>query len=176
MTFDAFAGTQVGRALVALIESPSLIAEYRALSEEGRPALEAAAPKVASLIEALSTKEEQDFARRFCGYWVGQVMRGLGYRIVRERRRIRNAIIGEGAVWGVDPLAVRVLQERPVDCANRIELRVFTGPSGESLADWDAVQSVQKAVPVDAALASAKEYAAKWGFNTIVVSGQPLLG
>ncbi|MGY3581923.1 hypothetical protein ACVIGB_000005 [Bradyrhizobium sp. USDA 4341] len=172
MTFDNFAASQVGRALVAIIESPLLIAEYRTLSDEGRPALEAAAQKVAALIEALPTKEEQDYARRFCGYWVGQVMRGLGYRIVRERRRIRNSVIGEGAVWGVDPAAIRVLEELPADCVNRIELRVFSGPNGESLADWDSVQSVGKAVPFAAALASAKEYAAKCGFDTVVISGR----
>ena len=170
MTFEAFAQTPLGRALVAIIEAADLLDEYRQLSAQQRPAVAAAAPRVAALIQALVTKEEQDFAKRFCGWAVGVVMRRMGYRIIRHRGRIRNSIFGEGAVWGVDPSVVQVLSARPAGCDKLIQMTVFRGPEGHPTAEWQAIQSVEGAAPVDAALASARNYAAKVGINTIVVS------
>lgn len=167
--FEKYAQTEEGHALVRVIEASDNVAKYREHSLAGRPALQALTPVLAPMLEALASKKDQDFLRRFAGYWVGKVMRGVGFRSVREGKRIPGSIIGTGTVWAVDPSGIRVLAARPEDCANRIELKVYRGADGQPTAEWDAVQSVEKGAPPAAALAGAKDYATKWGINTIVV-------
>lgn len=167
--FEKYAQTEEGQAFVRVIEASDNVAKYREHSLAGRPALQALASILAPMLDALASKKDQDFLRRFAGYWVGKVMRGLGFHSVREGKRIPGSVIGTGTVWAIDPQGIRVLDVRPADCANRIELKVYRGPDGQPTAEWEAVQSVEKAAPAATALAGAKDYATKWGINTIVV-------
>lgn len=167
--FENYAQTQEGMAFVRVIEASDNVAKYREHSLAGRPALQALTPVLAPMLEALASKKDQDFLRRFAGYWVGKVMRGIGFHSVREGKRIPGSIIGTGTVWAIDPEGIRVVDVRPKDCASRIELKVYRGADGQPTAEWEAVHSIEKAAPAAAALAGAKDYATKWGINTIVV-------
>jgi hypothetical protein len=40
---------------------------------------------------ALPSKADKDAASQFCGWFVGQIMRRLGYRVVQERGRVTGA-------------------------------------------------------------------------------------
>jgi hypothetical protein len=62
--------------------------------------VQAVASEVAEIIEALPTKAERDAASQFCGWFVGQIMRRLGYRVVQERGRVTGASFKTGAGAG----------------------------------------------------------------------------
>lgn len=77
-----------------------------ALSKIGKPAVQAVAAEVAEIIEALPTKTERNSASQFCGWFVGQIMRPLGYHVVQERGRVAGAscgrCVGTGTPRGAD--------------------------------------------------------------------------
>src|SRR5438552_2779141 len=79
--FEKFAQTPDGKALAAIIDNPAMTAAYRALSARGRPAIQAVVEAAAALIAAAGDEKQADFRKQFCGYWVGQAMRKMGYKI-----------------------------------------------------------------------------------------------
>lgn len=155
--FDAYA-TNGGEALVALIENPAIVPLYRELTKRQRPAVQAVVEAAAPIIEA-APEGERDFMRQFCGYWVGQVMRKLGYRIAQSgvRITIKNSPLRTGTVWETDPASISV-QRTPANDDNRIELRVFE-KDGQTMAEWRVVLPLGKPSTPAEALAAAKAYA-----------------
>jgi hypothetical protein len=178
--FQSYADTETGRTLAALMDAPEFIPEFRALSRIGKPAVQAIGSEVAQTIEALPSKADKDAASQFCGWFVGQIMRRLGYRVVQERGRVTGAPFKTGAVWESENRPVQIVNSLPPMCSRRIELKVWRAEDGELLGQWDAVHTasnpirrvhtiVEVAKPVDSALQHATEYAEKWGFNVIWV-------
>lgn len=176
--FQSYADTETGRALAAAMDAPEFIPEFRALSKIGKPAVQAIAPEVAPTIEALPRKAERDAASQFCGWFVGQVMRRLGYRVVQERGRVTGAPFKTGAVWEPENRTVQVVNSLPPNCSRRIEIKVLRADDGDVLGEWNAVHTasdptrrvhtiVEVPKPIAIALQHAKLYAEKWGFNVI---------
>ena len=177
--FEAFGETATGRALGAIIEAPELVAEYRALSEIGKPAVQAVAPHVSDIVNALPTKAERDAANQFCGWRVGQLMRGFGYQLVRARARVTGAPFKTGAVWAYRNDEVKVVRTLPQGVTRRIELEVRSS-SGETVGAWNAVQSasdpsrrvhtfVESPRALEAALENARAYARQWNFGFVLI-------
>jgi hypothetical protein len=178
--FQSYAETDIGRTLSELMDAPEFIPEFRALSKIGKPAVQAVAAEVAPTIEALPTKAERDAASQFCGWFVGQTMRPLGYRVVQERGRVTSAPFKTGAVWESENRPVQVASSLPPNCLRRIEMKVWRREDGELMGEWNAVHVasnpirrvrtvVEAAKPVASALRQATKYAEKWGFNVIWV-------
>ena len=178
--FQSYAETNVGRTLSWLMDAPEFIAEFRALSRIGKPAVQAVAADVTPTIEALSSKADKDAASQFCGWFVGQIMRRLGYRMVQERGRVTGAPFKTGAVWESENQAVQVVSSLPPKCSRRIEMKVWRAEGGELLGEWHAVHTasnpvrrvhtiVEVAKPVAFAFQHAMQYAEKWGFNVVWV-------
>jgi len=176
--FQSYSETPMGLRLIEAIDIPELIPEFLALSKIGKPAVQAVAGEVAEIIEALPTKSERDAASQFCGWFVGQIMRRLGYRIVQERGRVTGAPFKTGAVWERANRDVQIVGRLPVQCPRRVELKVVQGSEREVLGDWQAVQTgtdpvrrvhtiVESPKPVETALRNAKRYAEKWGFEIV---------
>lgn len=176
--FQSYSETPTGLRLIEAIDVPELIPEFLALSKIGKPAVQAVAGEVAEIIEALPTKSERDAASQFCGWFVGQIMRRLGYRVVQERGRVTGAPFKTGAVWEPESREVQIVSGLPVPCPRRVELKVVKGAEGEVLGDWHAVQTatgptrrvhtiVESPKPVETALRNAKRYAEKWGFEIV---------
>lgn len=176
--FQSYSETPTGLRLIEAIDMPELIPEFLALSKIGKPAVQAAASEVAGIIEALPTKAERDAASQFCGWFVGQIMRRLGYRVVQERGRVTGAPFKTGAVWEREHGEVQIVSGLPAACPRRVELKVVRGTGGDVLGDWQAVQTasgptrrvhtiVESPKPVETALQNAKQYAAKWGFDIV---------
>ena len=178
--FEAFGETRTGRALGAIIDEPELVPEFRALSGIGRPAVQALAPHVSGIIDALPTKAERDAANQYCGWRVGQRMRGLGYRLVRERSRVTGAPFKTGAVWAYRNDEVRVVRSLPQGTTRRIELRVKRPVTGEIIGEWSAVQSgadpgrrmhtiVEGPKALETAFENARVYARRWDFGYLLI-------
>jgi hypothetical protein len=176
--FQSYSETPTGRQLIDAIDVPELIPEFLALSRIGKPAVQAVADEVATIIEALPTKSERDAASQFCGWFVGQIMRRLGYRVVQERGRVTGAPFKTGAVWEAGHREVQIVSALPTPCPRRVELKVQRGNDGAILGDWLAVQTaisptrrvhtiVEGPKPVEIALHHAKEYAEKWGYDIV---------
>ena len=162
------------------MDAPELVPEFRALTEIGRPAVQAAAPHVSSIINALPTKAQRNAANQFCGWRVGQIMRGLGYRLVRERGRVSGAPFKTGAVWAYRNDEVRVVQSLPQGTTRRIELVVKRSETGDIVGDWSAVQSgsdpgrrvhtiVESPKDFETALENARRYARRWHFGFVLI-------
>jgi hypothetical protein len=168
--FENVALTLEGRALVVIIEDPAMIPRYRDLSAQGRPAVQAVVDAAGPVI-AMADAGKRDVFRQFCGYWVGQVMRRLGYRIGRSgvRVTVKNTPITTGTVWTLDPQAISVSRTPPDEQGDRVELRVYEAPGGAVMAEWRAVQFLEPPTSPEAALAAAKAYALQHGFRTIVL-------
>lgn len=178
--FQSYSETPTGLRLIEAIDVPELIPEFLALSKIGKPAVQAVAAEVAEIIEALPTKSERDSASQFCGWFVGQIMRPLGYRVVQERGRVTGAPFKTGAVWEAEGREVQIVSGLPTPCPRRIELKVIRGTDGDVLGDWHAVQTatgptrrvhtiVESPKSVEIALRNAKRYAEKWGFEIVWV-------
>lgn len=176
--FQAFSQTPTGLLLMEAIDLPELIPEFVALSKIGKPAVQAVAAEVAAIIEALPSKSERDAASQFSGWFVGQIMRGLGYRVAQERGRVTGAPFKTGAVWELEGRELRILSALPTSCPRRVELKVSRGAKGQILGDWHAVQTateptrrvhtiVESPKPIETALRNAKSYAEKWGFGIL---------
>ncbi|MGM4903327.1 hypothetical protein AB8B21_30840 [Tardiphaga sp. 866_E4_N2_1] len=178
--FHSYAGTATGIALTEIVDAPELVADFLLMSRMGRPAVQAVAVEAGRVIDALPTKAEKDAASQFCGWSVGQVMRGLGYRVVRERGRVTGAPFKTGAVWEPAETGVRIVRSLPADCTRRIELAVRAEKDGRVVGQWEAVQSaadpvrrirtvVEVAGPVAEAIANATSYALRWDFSVILI-------
>ena len=178
--FEAYGQTSTGRELAAIIDAPELVAEYRAMTAMGRPAVQAIAPHVADIINALPTMRQQHAANQFCGWRVGQVMRGLGCRLVRDRGRVVGAPFRTGAVWEYPDADVRVVHSLPKGVTRRIDLRVGQSTIGEIVGDWCAVQTgrdparrvhtvVENPKALAIALENARAYAQMWNFGYILI-------
>ena len=178
--FEAFGGTQTGRALGAIVDAPELVPEFRALSEIGRPAVQAVARHVSGIINALPTKAERNAANQFCGWRVGQIMRDLGYGLVRERGRVSGAPFKTGAVWAYRNDEVRVVRSLPRVTTRRIELLVKRSVMGDIVGKWSAVQSgsdpirrvhtiVESPKALESALENARTYARHWHFRFVLI-------
>jgi len=169
--FEKFAQTPDGKALAAIIDNPAMTAAYRALSARGRPAIQAVVEAAAALIAAAGDEKQADFRKQFCGYWVGQAMRKMGYKIARSgvRVTVKNTPITTGTVWTLDPQAISVSRTLPDEQGDRVELRVYEAPGGVVMAEWRAVQFLEPPTSPEAALAAAKAYALQHGFLTIVL-------
>ena len=178
--FEAFGETPTGRALGAIIDEPELVPEFRALSGIGRPAVQAVAPHVSAIIEALPTKADRDATNQYCGWRVGQRMRGLGYRLVRERGRVTGAPFKTGAVWAYRNREVRVVRSLPQGTTRRIELKVKQPGTDEIVGEWWAVQSgadpgrrvhtfVEGPKALETAIENARAYAKRWDFGYLLI-------
>ena len=178
--FEAFGETPIGRTLGFIIDAPELVPEFRAMSEVGKPAVQAVATHVSEVINALPTKERRDAANQFCGWRVGQIMRGLGYRMVQTRGRVSRAPFKTGAVWAYRNDEVRVVRSLPEGIARRIELVVKRSTTGEVVGEWMAVQSasdpvrrvhtiVEKPKVLQCALENARNYAKRWHFRFVLI-------
>jgi hypothetical protein len=178
--FQSYSETQTGRSLMQAIDIPEMIPEFLALSKIGKPAIQAVAVEVTEIIEALNTKSERDSASQFCGWFVGQIMRSLGYRVAQERGRVTGAPFKTGAVWEPKGREVQIVSRLPIQCPIRVELKVIRGAEDDILGDWHAVQAatgaarrvhtfVESPKSVEIALRNAKRYAEKWGFDIVWV-------
>ena len=181
--FEAFGETPTGRALGAIIDAPELVPEFRALSGIGRPAVQAVASHVSGIIEALPTKADRDAANQYCGWRVGQRMRGLGYRLVRERGRVSGAPFKTGAVWAYRNDEVRLVRSLPHGTTRRIELVVKRLGTDEIVGEWSAVQSgadpgrrvhtfVEGPKVIKTAVENARAYARRWNFGFVLIRDQ----
>ena len=99
--FESYARTAIGRQLIAAIAPETRDREFKLLSRPSisKAAVYAIADEVRPIIEQLSSDGERKSANQFVGWVVGQRMRALGYRIVNERGRVKNATFKTGAVW-----------------------------------------------------------------------------
>lgn len=178
--FEAYGETQVGRELAEIIDAPELVAEYRVMSAMDRPAVQAIAPHVADIINALPTARQRHSANQFCGWRVGQVMRGLGYRLVRDRGRVVDAPFKTGAVWGRPDGEVKVVHSLPEGITRRIDMHVKQRAGGDIVGKWCAVQTgrdparkihtfVENPKALAVAVESARAYAKKWDFGYILI-------
>ena len=185
--FEAYGQTRIGRELAAIIDAPELVAEFQTLSAIDRPAVQAIAQHVANIIDALPATEQKHAANQFCGWRVGQIMRGLGYRLVRDRGRVSGAPFRTGAVWGIPNAGVRVIRSLPARVTRRIDFCVKRSAEGEVVGDWCAVQTatdparrIHTVVESPKALAIAVEnalaYAERWHFRYVLVIDPESLG
>lgn len=178
--FEAYAETPMGRELAAIIDAPELVAEFRALSEIQRPAVQAIAPHVVDLINALPGTAQRHAANQFCGWRVGQIMRSLGYRLVRSRGRVTGGPFKTGAVWGFPETEARLVRSLPERVTRRINMTVSQSPEGDVVGDWCAVQTATdpvrrihtvveppKLLPV--AIENALAYAKRWHIPFVLV-------
>jgi hypothetical protein len=165
---------------MAIIDAPEFVAEFRALSALEKPAVQAIGADVAPIIESLPTKSERDAANQFCGWYVGQIMRRDGYRLVRERGRVTGAPFKTGAVWEFTPADVQVVFSLPGNTPRRIELSVTHVSGGDMLATWEAVETggnpgrrirtiVEGRKKLEDALANAISYAKRWKFQYVLI-------
>jgi hypothetical protein len=140
--FEAFADTPTGIALADITNTPERFFEFRTLSENGKPAIQAIAREVAPIIENLTTKRERDAASQFCGWYVGQIMRSAGYAIVQDRGRVSDAPFRTGAVWKQIDRKVQLVTARPQTSApGSLELDVKQDDSGGAVAEWMVTMS-----------------------------------
>jgi hypothetical protein len=140
--YESFANTPIGIALSDAIDTLERFSEFRALTEAGKPAVQAIARDVAPIIEALPTKKERDAASQFCGWYVAQIMRSSGYEIAQNRGRVSNAPYQTGAVWRQTDRAVQLVTARPPEAGSgRLELAVKQGDSGV-VAEWIETKAV----------------------------------
>jgi hypothetical protein len=184
--FESFADTSVGTALADAIDTPERFFEFRTLSENGKPAVQAVAREVGPIIESLTTKRERDAASQFCGWYVGQIMRSSGYEIIQERGRVSDAPFQTGAVWKQIDREVQLVTAPPhVSAPGRLELDVKKGESGAAVAKWmltlsarhratGAVRRVHtimspESKPVDEACREALGYAKRMGIPFVWV-------
>lgn len=178
--FKSYGDTRIGRELAAIIDAPELIPEFRALSAIGKPAVQAIAADVTDIINALPTKAEKDAASQFCGWYVGQIMQQLGYRLVQERGRVTGAPFKTGAVWEHQPAEVQVGLSLPHGVTRRVELVVKRSTNGEIVGDWCTVQTannpgrrvhtiVESPRAFESALQNALAYARRWQFSYLLI-------
>ena len=177
--FEAFSESPTGRELAAIIDAPELIPEFRALSAIDRPAVQAIAPHVSNIINALPTPAQRYAANQYCGWRVGQIMRGVGYRLVRDRGRVSGAPFKTGAVWGYPYAEVRTVRSLPEGVTRRIELVVRQSATGEIVGEWCAIQTasdparrvhtfVEKPKALKIAIENARAYAKRWQFGFVL--------
>jgi hypothetical protein len=139
--FESFANTPIGITLSDAIDTFDRFSEFRALSEAGKPAVQAIARDVAPIIERLPTKEQRDAASQFCGWYVAQIMRSAGYEIAQSRGRVSDAPYQTGAVWQANR-AVQLVTARPPEAGSgQLELAVKQSDSGV-VAEWTETKTV----------------------------------
>lgn len=188
--FAAFAQTPTGIALAEIIDEPERIFEFRSLSENGKPAVQAVARDVSAIISGLATKREQNAASQFVGWYVGQIMRDAGYEVVQERGRVSDGPYKTGAVWRQIEREPKLVSEAPPTAGlGRLKLQV-TLDGSRVVADWEVttteispvthkprrVHSIKSPMkPVEEAVAEALAYAKRYGFAEIWVFDPDLL-
>jgi len=182
--FERYLGTPVGVRLADIVDTPENMAAFGVLSSEGKPAVQAVAGDVGPVIDALPTRRERHSANQFVGWFVGQMMRGAGYRIVRDRGRVSNAPYKTGAVWQLvetDPVFTR---QAPAMATNgRIAITVSRQDT-QVVAKWDVATSETSPItgvprrvheirsitkPVYEAVREVRDYARRHGFTSIWV-------
>ena len=178
--FESHGETPTGHELGAIIDAPELVPEFRALSAIDRPAIQAIAPHVSDIINALPTTAQRYAANQYCGWRVGQIMRGVGYRLVRDRGRVSGAPFKTGAVWGYPDAEVRIVRSLPEAVTRRIDLDVKQTATGEVVGEWCAVQTasdpvrkvhtfVENPKALEIAVENARAYAKRWHFGFVLI-------
>ncbi|WP_157020547.1 hypothetical protein [Paracoccus sp. 228] len=180
--FESYGRSETGRQLSEIVSMSEMIAEYVAMSRIGKPAVQAIASDVAEVIEGLPGKTERDLANQFVGWQVGQIMRGLGYKIINKRGRVNNAPFKTGAVWSSKP-DVEVRRSPIEGVPRRIEVKVSVEVDGHAVASIDAVDVARDRIgkvrhilhhniPAQEALEKAKTYAERHGYRYVHVLGE----
>jgi hypothetical protein len=183
--FSSYATTNTGAQLADIIDQPEYLFEFRRLSEDGKPAVQAVARDVAPIINALPSKRERDAASQFVGWYVGQVMRDTGYEVAKERGRVTDAPYKTGAVWRQIASEPILVTEAPsVSGPGRLELRVVSD-NGELVADWEVTTTATSRItghprrvhtiksnrrPIKQAVEEALAYAKRFGFPAVWVN------
>jgi hypothetical protein len=184
--FEAFAVSGTGIALADAINTTERFFEFRTLSENGKPAVQAIARDVVPIIEKLPTKKERDSASQFCGWYVGQIMRAAGYEIIQKRGRVGDAPFQTGAVWKQIDRGVQLVTAPPqVSMPGRLELEIKQGDCGSVVAEWTVTMTATSRVtgavrrkhlimsparPVDEACQEALGYAKRLGIQFVWVN------
>jgi hypothetical protein len=143
--FAGYAESPIGRELLEAIETPGRIFEFQALTEIGKPAVQAVARDVAPIIARLDSKSARDAASQFCGWYVGRIMRESGCEIVQDRGRVSDAPFKTGAVWQRRARKVQVVDGTPppLTAAGRVELGVGRDEAGNVIARWSITMSAR---------------------------------
>ena len=99
--FDVIRQTALGQQLVALVEAPNRMIEFKAFSREGFPAVTALVSEASALLAGLqkTDKKSFNFAKQFVGDLVGDAMRDAGYKKVQDQKSVPGKLFTVGAVW-----------------------------------------------------------------------------
>ncbi len=99
--FDSFAMTPLGRRILHVMDQPDRLAEYRAFSREGYPAVTALVSELTPVLEPVRHHEPKSFnlAKQFVGNRVGIVMREAGYAVAKAGVRVPGKLFTVAALW-----------------------------------------------------------------------------
>jgi len=99
--YEAFAQTALGQQIVKIILRPHRQIEFNAFSREGFPAVTALVSELSPILLPLKASDPKgfNFAKQFVGDWVGDMMRGAGYKIARSAKSVPGKLFTVGAVW-----------------------------------------------------------------------------
>lgn len=100
--WEKYAQSDTGLKLVAAIDKPEREIEYRLLSRLKMAAVYAIVHDVKPVFELLDAKDKRDEASQFCGWFVAQHMRRLGFTISDARGRVKDAPFSTGAIWHLE--------------------------------------------------------------------------
>jgi hypothetical protein len=181
--FTGYSRGETGRALARIIGRPDRMLEFRLLSKLGKPAVQAIASDVSTIIERLPTKAERDAASQFCGWYVAQLMRRAGYEIAQDRGRVSDAPFKTGAVWRRER-PVQIVHgpvPPPLDEQGRVELGVARNEAGEVIGRW-RIDSTRSGLvdhfytitaldePIEVSFREAYDWAERYGFSTLWIN------
>jgi len=99
--FDSVRHTPLGQQLIALVDVPNRMIEFKAFSREGFPAVTALVSEASALLEGLRKTDKKlfNFAKQFVGDLVGAAMRDAGFKKVQDQKAVPGKLFTVGAVW-----------------------------------------------------------------------------